>query len=349
MSTSLLEERYRLALRVLPASYRAAWADDMVDTFLERAHAAAPDDPEGVDNSRPGWGELASIGWLAIRLRLGGADAPDRPRLLGDAVRLAALLGLLYHAGLALAGLLITGWLSLGLPGSDIPPDVAPYPSRWQVITGWLGLLWVIALLTVLFGQYRYVWAPALIALVVDLAIIGVAVGAGPISATTLAMLAISLATVLALLAFHPSAPRVRPRPWLIALGVAPIAPAVTVLAVWPTGGGLLVLTDWLTPCCVAFVAVAIVQLRRASSTAWPLALALVAVALLVGRAASAVDLINIASSSVAWPLEVAVLTVQLVAVSAVGLVAATRAARLWQALPATTATTTRPDPRNRP
>src|SRR5258706_9058768 len=145
MSTSLLEERYRLALRMLPAAYRDAWADDMVDTFLERAHAAALDHPEGVDISRPGRAELASIAWLAIRLRLGGTDAAGRPRLMGDAVRLAALVGLLYPPGVALGGLLFTAWLSAGLPGIDIPPELQPYPSRWQGLTGGLAVLWLIS------------------------------------------------------------------------------------------------------------------------------------------------------------------------------------------------------------
>lgn len=339
MSASLLEERYRLALRLLPAAYRAAWADDMVDTFLERAHAAAPDDPEGVDISSPGRAELASIVWLAIRLRLGGADAAERPRLMGNAVRLAALVGLLYHAGMAIAGLIITGWLSAGHPGIDIPPELQPYPSRWQVLTAGLAVLWLISFLTVLFGQSRHAWAPAVAALVVDIAVITVAGQPVPVTPTVVASLLVSLATVLALLSFRSSAPPVRRRPWLIALGIAAVVPAAVAITIQPTGEGYLLLVDWLTPCCVAFVVVAIIQLRRTApgSSPWPLALALIAVALLLLRGATAVDLIDAASLSPDWPLESAILTAQLATVFTVGLAAAIRARRIWRRLPAPT------------
>jgi hypothetical protein len=341
MSTSLLEERYRLALRLLPAAYRAAWADDMVDTFLDRAYAAAPDDPEGVDNSSPGRAELASIVWLAIRLRLGGSDAAERPRLMGDAVRLAALVGLLYHAGMALAGVLLTAWLSSGRSGIDIPPELEPYPSRWQVLTVGLGLLWVVGFVTVLFGQSRYAWAPAVAALVVDIAFIAMADDPGPVSPIAVAALLVSVATVLALLGFHPSAPPVRARPWLLALGPAAVVPVAVTLTIQPTGDGYLLLVDWLTPYCVAFVVVAVIQLRRtaSASSAWPLALAFIAAALLVIRGANAVFLIYLASHSPGWPLELAILAAQLSAVFAVGLVAAIRARRIWRRLPTLTST----------
>jgi hypothetical protein len=334
MST-LLEERYRRALRLLPPVYRAAWADDMVDTFMERAYAAAPDDPEGVDISRPGRAELASIVWLAIRLRLGGTEAAQRPRLMGDAVRIAALVGLLYHAAMALAVVFFTVWLSTGRAGIDIPPELEPYPSRWHVLTGGLALLWVVAFMTVLFGQSRHVWMPAVAALVVDIAIIAVSGRGGPVSPTVVATVLVSLATVLAVLGFHPSAPPVRARPWLTALGIAAVGSTVS-LAVRPTGDGYLLLVDWLTPYCVAFVVVTVVQLRRATAahSAWPLALALIAVALLVIRGTSAAYLIDLASHSPAWPLEVAILATQLAAVFTAGLAAAVRARRIWRKLP---------------
>ena len=103
----------------------------MVATFLEAAYAAAPDDPEGVDISQPRLGELASIAALAVRLRLGGVEAPARPRLWGDAVRLAALVGLLGLASLSLAIVLVTVWVSLRLLGTDLPPEaVGPGPEN---------------------------------------------------------------------------------------------------------------------------------------------------------------------------------------------------------------------------
>jgi hypothetical protein len=75
-----LEQRYRLVLRtLLPASYRKLWEEDMVATFLESMDS---DDAEAAeflaDYGRPGWSEVASVAALAVRLRLGAAEAPLR-------------------------------------------------------------------------------------------------------------------------------------------------------------------------------------------------------------------------------------------------------------------------------
>jgi hypothetical protein len=95
-----LEQRYRVVLRtLLPASYRKLWEEDMVATFLE---SMASDDAEAAeylaDYGRPSWSEVASVAALAVRLRLGAANAPLRSGAWGEAVRLVALMGLLVHA-----------------------------------------------------------------------------------------------------------------------------------------------------------------------------------------------------------------------------------------------------------
>ena len=41
---SVLEDRYRAVLRVLPASYRTVWEEEMVSTFLESTRTGDPDD-----------------------------------------------------------------------------------------------------------------------------------------------------------------------------------------------------------------------------------------------------------------------------------------------------------------
>ncbi|MFI6734368.1 hypothetical protein ACIBI9_15670 [Nonomuraea sp. NPDC050451] len=90
---SLLEHRYRRVLRLLPAFYRAEREEEMAATFMEMS-GDVPDDV----NARPSWGEIASVVALSVRLRLGAVR--DRPRSFawGEAVRLAALLGLAYQA-----------------------------------------------------------------------------------------------------------------------------------------------------------------------------------------------------------------------------------------------------------
>ena len=55
--TSSLERRYRSALRLLPASYRARWEEDMVGTFLEG---------NAGDRAWPRWSELLSVVGLTL-------------------------------------------------------------------------------------------------------------------------------------------------------------------------------------------------------------------------------------------------------------------------------------------
>ncbi|MBE1582663.1 hypothetical protein ACFPOI_60465 [Nonomuraea angiospora] len=70
---TLLEQRYRSVLRLLPASYRAEREEEMVDAFMEM-YGDAPDEI----NPRPPWSEIASVLALSVRIRLGAAGSAPR-------------------------------------------------------------------------------------------------------------------------------------------------------------------------------------------------------------------------------------------------------------------------------
>lgn len=82
--TTLLEARYRAVLRLLPAYYRREREEEMVETYLGDL------DRDTQDQSRPTFGEVASIVALAVRSRLGAAGAPRPYVLLGSGARLFA-------------------------------------------------------------------------------------------------------------------------------------------------------------------------------------------------------------------------------------------------------------------
>src|SRR5439155_23788308 len=108
-----LERRYRRLLRLLPGWYRADREDEMVATFL-----ADRDDDLGLEYGWPGWREAWAVAVLAVRIRQ-RADAPPRSAMIGDALRLVALGGLL--AGAAAHA----GWLAVMLAVPVPVPDGA--------------------------------------------------------------------------------------------------------------------------------------------------------------------------------------------------------------------------------
>ena len=93
--TTLLEARYRAALRLLPAYYREAREEEMVETYLWGI------DQETQEQSRPALGEIASVAALAVRTRLGAPGAPRSYARLGSAVRVFALCAVLLQAASA--------------------------------------------------------------------------------------------------------------------------------------------------------------------------------------------------------------------------------------------------------
>ncbi|GGQ48373.1 hypothetical protein [Couchioplanes azureus] len=289
--TSLLEERYRRVLRLLPADYRHAWEEDMVDTFLQAAYDADPEDPEGVEISSPGKAEVASIVALALRLRLGGAGAAPRRFAWGEATRLVALAGLLAPTVLALSDALFMAWVA-GHMDDFIGPEGIPEGSwladRWLALWALTGLLWLPAYLSVLFGHRRAAHVLAVIALLPVLISGAERLSRDEFTATEAYELLLVVLPVLALAAFHRDAPPVRCRPWLIALpaGVALVLAAHLPLRLagdWDAW--FLPLVDRPALACAVLIGATVMQAVPGSRIpSWPLALALLVAAALVLR-----------------------------------------------------------------
>jgi hypothetical protein len=236
----------------------------MVATFLA---GAVPADPEAAgfvtDYGRPDWSEVVSVVGLAVRLRLGGADAPPRYLAWGNAVRLVALVGLLVHAVNAVAGVGALLWLPERFPAVALPSETA-------TVLALLGLSLV----------------PAVISVGMEVAITGT-----DYLASRVVELVVAAMPVLALAAFHREAAPVRPRPWLIALPVGAVVVTLVLLATQFPGGAVFV--DWPGLACVAVLVAALVRRRGPS---WTAAIALFAgaacrdVAGLSGRGAGHAD-----------------------------------------------------------
>jgi len=219
---SELERRYRLLLRALPAWYRERRADEMVDAFLTGwldEHQSEIDGDESVSTAWaygwPGWAEIWSVAALAIRTRAAATVGPPRARATGHAVRLIALLGLLFQAALGVAGL--TSALTSPLR-SYFSHDVS-------VLVAEAGELAIVAAFALLLWERR---APARVAAALALvsSVIGMVrttfVTAGhALPAVVLVSLPLWI-TVAALYAgFHADAPTPRARPWLWAMAAA--------------------------------------------------------------------------------------------------------------------------------
>src|SRR5262249_44066279 len=139
-----LERRYRLVLRLLPASYRAMWEEEMVAAFLESMVAADPEDFEFVgEYGSPSRSEVASVVALAVRLRLpelrlrlGVPGAPPRYAASSAGVRRAALALVLLHASFATVGLGTLLWLRGNVPW--VPRAGAEWPQPGMIDRGFV-------------------------------------------------------------------------------------------------------------------------------------------------------------------------------------------------------------------
>ncbi|MFC9235066.1 hypothetical protein ACFTZK_01100 [Streptomyces decoyicus] len=142
--TTLLEKRYRTALRLLPSYYRTEREEEMVDTYLHGI------DEQDQDEMRPAWGEVAGIAALALRTRMGAAGAPTRYVTLGATVRLFALLSVLLHAASALTERAIFLTWFKGAPDRyrELFPGGAPghgaAPGLYEAALWLLPLAWTV-------------------------------------------------------------------------------------------------------------------------------------------------------------------------------------------------------------
>lgn len=209
---SILEQRYRTILRLLPASYRAAREEEMVASFLDSVGEVSD-----ADDPKPGWSETASVAALALRVRLG--DTGGGPSgSCGPAVRLVGLLGLLYQAAVAVWSIVtaLRVYTGLGLPNysGHYALSVMGAPGSADRL-GWVGWIIVdvaviIAYVTLVRGHRRT--GKILVLLLLAYPIAGVArsiaVGPTPVGYQLLGTL-LTVITVLALLiGFHRGAPR---------------------------------------------------------------------------------------------------------------------------------------------
>jgi hypothetical protein len=133
---TLLEERYRWWLRLLPAWYRLGREEEMVATFMEAAGTG--DDAEVAG---PGWAEIRGVLSLAVRTRLGGAGAVPRAQARGEGVRMFALGATLMQAIFAT----ILLWDFLQRPASA--------PSGLALQLG--AAVWIAVYLTVVLGRWQ--------------------------------------------------------------------------------------------------------------------------------------------------------------------------------------------------
>lgn len=288
-----LERRYRRLLRLLPASYRQVWEQDMVATFLAGALPADSDDAEfAAEHGRPDWAEVGSVVALAVRLRLGGVGAPPRSLAWGDAVRRVALVGLLVNAVGALAGVASLFWQPLRFP--DLP-----IATRSVTVWTLLGLGWVAAYVALVIGHRRAArqfaglsLLPTVITTAVDLA----ATGGAYLASHTVELL-MTAVPVLALSAFHRDAPPVRSRPWLVALPVG--VALVTGVLLLTQAPGRWVLVDFPGLACAATIAATLgYWVTSARAASWLITLALLAVGALGLRVVTLLDYLQFTTSA---------------------------------------------------
>lgn len=346
---SRLEERYRFALRLLPAAYRRLWEEEMVSAFLDSMHTDSvhtdsvdTDERERAeylaDYGRPGWSELGSVAALAVRLRIGSPAAPPRYLAWGAALRLVGLMGLLGHAVLATIGLANHVWLTGAVSWLPAPPaewSTGTQASVWYAVLGVAGFAWVPAYFALLSGRWRAARWLAVVAVVATGAP-RVLFWSEPFIVPFWAELLLDTLLVLALAAYHRDCPPVRRRPWLLALagGTAFVVGMLLVAELVPRIR-LLTLLDWPGMCAIAVLAVAMVHLAsptRRRIAVWSHALALLVAAVLALRGLTLVD--YGLSSSVVERADLLVGGAEVAALLGVGTALAVRTARALRRLP---------------
>jgi hypothetical protein len=334
--STALEGRYRSLLRILPSDYRADWEEEMVATFLA---SSTPDDPEDAEYhaefGRPGLSEVASVVGLAVRLRLPGSSAyARRPRFLGDAVRLVALVGLLVSAAGGAVGTVAHLWLIGRLPGFA-PPDEPGDPIVGVLPTTQVLLVATAlpAYLALVFG-YRSaarLLASISIAAVLLTAAVDLVAGHPPMAGRWLSLM-LDLLVFAALWAHHDDAPPVPRRPWLLALPAA-TAVATAIFAATATFRMAGWIVDWpAISCAVTTVALAVHLMVRARPE-WSLALVLLGGIVLAQRLVTLPEVV-VGATGGNRVAAVAAGLVEITALLLAGLPVAMRARRAWRSLP---------------
>ncbi|MEW9531105.1 hypothetical protein [Microbispora sp. NPDC049125] len=245
---SLLEDRYRRVLRLLPAAYRAGREEEMVAAFLEGSAGVGDE-----HNAWPRWREAASVAALAVRVRLGGPGATPRSIALGEAARMVAALGLAYWAvqGCALTvGSLVNEMIVDAWPRSG---DAGWPQWPWRLLLDVCPLLWAAALAALVLARRRAAKALATTAFCVHVAAGTVAFAVSPASSGDLLPAAFptwlpGLVTVLTVYAgFHRDAPPVgRPsRGAVIALASGFALALVPQALVWAALTGVVSPETW--------------------------------------------------------------------------------------------------------
>ncbi|MEV6520970.1 hypothetical protein AB0M43_03395 [Longispora sp. NPDC051575] len=299
---SRLERRYRGLLRLLPAPYRRAWEEDMVTAFLESMATGDPElDEDIADLGRPPASEVLSVLALAARLWFGGLGAPPRQFVWGQALRIAALVGLLSHAASVVSSLVVRLWIDgrlglipfgpPGVPAEGIPVpgvEVSLPPALWDQVWIVVDLLVLAGYLALLLGRRR------LSQVLVVLAILPAPLWQGLYDSELLLRNAprfvLDLLLVLAMGAFRSDSPKPRLWPWLLAVpvgGLVLAAPLILVLglAVDPFSWSFDTATVYGALLTVAIAGYLVAgALRPARDSAWGLALLVLGGAVLALR-----------------------------------------------------------------
>ncbi|MFF4607398.1 hypothetical protein ACFY12_32260 [Streptomyces sp. NPDC001339] len=153
--TTLLEQRYRSLLRLLPSYYRRAREEEMVETYL------CGIDESVQEEARPALGEVASILALAVRTRLAAPGAPVRYATAGAVVRDFAVFAVLVLGTCAVTECVLTlAWLA-GATTVDRSlftaafTDRAPLAGAFAVAVRVLPLLWAAGYVCLMRGHRR--------------------------------------------------------------------------------------------------------------------------------------------------------------------------------------------------
>jgi hypothetical protein len=216
---------------------------------------------------------------LAARLYLGGAGAPRRYFIWGQAVRNAVLAVTLARATQALGSFAVLAWQHR-LFGLFAPPGQLLAGSGEGIwVTTWyaVGYAWIVAYIALALGYYSTARVIAVLAIAPDLVYLLRYPG------WWIWWILFDLVPVLAMAAFHADAPPVNRRSWLLALPISFVLVAVPVIALQGSGDA-----SWLDRPGLYCILVTIACLahalsgrsrRSTGSGEWSLALILLAAA----------------------------------------------------------------------